>query len=475
MAKGSVQPRIRWEEIRAYADRFEENDIIQAMDAGAQGELVPLAGAGKGGLSTLGPLRVGEPIVRGWSVSALAITEGLRVTLAKGDAHLLFDVGAPGSPGPDGPFEASPLRLSYGSTELSFDEVVKPIGEALASLLRAALGEDPASTWSSWRRQPVSTRHLPDSEMLEIRPDGKVYLRITDACQERCKFCFFYQSDEVDNLLRHHDLRKAIEDLDVSTLQQVILTGGEPTLHPDFVEYIGVLHGKGFKQIILQTNGIRLAEDGVLESLLPYKDRLGIGFSLHSTSAESNDELTTVSHGFFDKKIAAIRKAIDMGFRSKITLVLSRHNLSELTSFIEMCADFGNADDIFLQFSLPSFEGRMSLFLDTYPRLSELSVSLPPALARARQLDVRVALCHQCQVPPCVIPEDVQHLESLWFCETPDMWSHQDRAYGPQCDDCSMRPWCSGVWSGYAEHFGTRELVAFAADEVAGPPKSPAG
>jgi MoaA/NifB/PqqE/SkfB family radical SAM enzyme len=298
-----------------------------------------------------------------------------------------------------------------------------------------------------------------------VRADGKAYLRITDQCQERCSFCFFYDTPNVDNLVRHHDVAELVAALDPETIQQVVLTGGEPTLDPRLPHYLATLASRGFRSIILQTNGIKLGEPGMLEALLPFRERLGIGFALHSATERTNDALTHGPPGAFPRKLQAIRAALALGFRCKLTLVLSRTNLPELVAFMETCSELLGGSDAFVGLSLPAIEGRMRLFLDSYPRLAELAVALPPALRRARELDLLVAFCHQCQVPPCIIPDDAQHLESLWFTERPAMWDH-DRAYGARCHGCAIREHCSGVWSRYAEHFGTGELVPLGAEEV---------
>ena len=468
-------PRIRWDAIRAYAQRFEEYDIIAQTDAASRGREQTVEATDSESQARFGPVAAGAEVSDGWRVAALRVTTaGLQVTLDGGDAgRVTFDVDGPGSSGPDGPFDSHPLRVTYQRTEAPYERFADA-GQALCDLLRQAPGEGELG-WHDWMgdaqsaRGPSRTRALPDADALDVRADGKIYLRITDSCQERCKFCFFYDTDEVDNLVRHHDIDELVDSLSAEGISQVIVTGGEPTLHPRLVQYVAALHGKGFAQIIVQTNGIGFADGTLLETLVPYRDRLGLGFSLHSATAATNDVLTTVSRGYFEQKVEAVERALALGFHCKVTLVLSRHNLGELVPFIELCHRLRAAGEFFVQLSLPSFQGRMLAFLDTYPRLAELTKALPPALARARELDLRVALCHQCQVPPCIIPEDVQHLESLWFCETPEMWSKGDRAYGAQCGECSMRPWCSGVWTGYAEAFGTDELRPFAAGDVERP------
>jgi MoaA/NifB/PqqE/SkfB family radical SAM enzyme len=467
--------RVRWSEVLAYASQFAELDIVRAIDPSAPSARIDVpAGALRArrprgrAVARFGPLDRGARL-GDWRVDLVAVADdAVRVLLVRREEEPVV-LALATAPGPSGPFDIPPVRITYERTAAPFASF-EPAGRALRDLLAAAAAPGSiAEAFPRWARDappaPVRTRALPDAETVDVRPDGKVYLRVTDACQERCLFCFFYDNPAVDNLVRDHDLDAVIGGLDPATVTQVVLTGGEPTLHPRFGDYLRALHGRGFRQIIVQTNGVRLAEPGALEALLPFADRLGLGFSLHAASAATNDALTTVAKGFFPLKLAAIRRAAALDLRTKITLVLSRHNLGELVAFVDLCHELTAGRGAFLQMSLPSFEGRMNLFVDTYPRLAEIAAALPPALRRARELGLPLALCHQCQVPPCIVPDDVQHLESLWFEHTPAMWEH-DRAYGEACARCAMRPWCSGVWAGYAARFGTAELRPFAPEEV---------
>lgn len=458
--------RVRWAEVLEYARSFSELALVRGIDPSERVDVAASALSARRprgkSLPRFGPIAAGEAI-GGWRVELVALDRDVvRVLLAGADGSVVLALGPDAAPGP---FDGPVVRGSYEKTRAPFASV-EPAGRAIRDRIAGA-----GSDWQLWLREAetssarLGTHTLPDAEAVDVRPDGKAYLRVTDACQERCTFCFFYDNPAIDNLLRDRDLDEVIARLDPNRVTQVILTGGEPTLHPRFAEYVAKLHARGLREIIVQTNGVRLAEPGALEALAPFADRLGLGFSLHAATAEVNDRVTCADKGYFPLKLEAIRRASELGFRSKITLVLSRHNLSELVPFVELCHALTAGSDSFAQVSLPSFEGRMRLFLDSYPRLGEIAIALPPALARARALGLRIALCHQCQVPPCVVPGDVQHLESLWFAATPAMWEH-DRAYGPACERCAMRPWCSGVWSGYAHRFGTAELVPFAPGEV---------
>lgn len=471
---------VRWDEIHRYARRFPEYKIVQAIAPDAQRIDVPLGRVGRRSPGTpvaaFGDLRPGDTLAQGWRVDVLRL-DGVvvRVECSRGASTVIFAAVVSSDARPPGPFDAAPLRLWYERTEAAFSSFCDAGRDLQGRLLASLAGGDEArwrslATADAARAMMAPAVHTRgDADALQVRADKKIYLRISDACQERCLFCFFYDTHDIDNLHRHHDLSEVIGGIDLAEIQQVVLTGGEPTLNPRLPEYIAMLAEKGCSQVILQTNGIRLNEPGYLEALLPYREVLGIGFSIHAASEATNDALTTVARGFFADKLRAVERCLDLGFRIKISLTLSRLNLGELVDFVELAAKLARGKLVPIQLTFPSFQGRQGRFLETYPRLEELAVAVPPALRRARELDLLVAFCHLCQIPPCVLPDDLQHMESLWFDAESSMWSEQERAYGPRCGECALRPRCSGIWKDYAAHFGTDALTPYRADEVPPP------
>ena len=420
---------------------------------------------GEGGqvIESMGPLVAGTSINDSWAVRELRRhSEGVHIKLGHIEGHEMVCVlQDPAVDAPEGCLTAADFPLWHFGDAASI-----PDGRTAFDGLKALLDEKPDGrddwfpevTEKPATGEPILTHRLPDSEVVQRRPDGKVYLRVTDSCQERCLFCFFYDTDEIDNLIRNHDLSEVVQKLDPSQTTQVVLTGGEPTLNPDLVSYVKVLHDRGFKDIIMQSNAIRLAKGDLLEQLEPYKDVLGIGFSVHAASEETNDVVTTVAKDFFAPKLVALKKASDMGFRIKCVFVMNKHNLCELTDFINLIDEHCKGSRPLIQFTFPSVHGRQALFMDSYPRLTDAGPALIPALKRAREVEVPVSFCHTCQVPPCIIPDQTEHLECMWFETPPQDWWDMDHGYGEACDSCVLRPRCPGVWQGYLEHFGTDEL-----------------
>lgn len=84
-------------------------------------------------------------------------------------------------------------------------------------------------------------------------------LTISTVCNQHCPYCFTsdYLGDSrtSHSFLEVSDFDARLDFLDRSDIDQVRLLGGEPTLHPQFPELIGLARARG-KKVVVFTNGL---------------------------------------------------------------------------------------------------------------------------------------------------------------------------------------------------------------------------
>jgi uncharacterized radical SAM superfamily Fe-S cluster-containing enzyme len=88
-------------------------------------------------------------------------------------------------------------------------------------------------------------------------------VEITDHCNLRCPTCYAASGPE---RLTHRSLDEVRAMLDAVIRSEgeadvVQLSGGEPTLHPQFFEVLAEARARPIKHLMLNTNGIRIAQD----------------------------------------------------------------------------------------------------------------------------------------------------------------------------------------------------------------------
>lgn len=88
-------------------------------------------------------------------------------------------------------------------------------------------------------------------------------LEITDRCNLTCPTCYAMSSPHYG---RHRTLEEVEKMLDIIVANEgepdvVQISGGEPTIHPDFFEILEIAKKKPIKHLMVNTNGIRIAKD----------------------------------------------------------------------------------------------------------------------------------------------------------------------------------------------------------------------
>jgi uncharacterized radical SAM superfamily Fe-S cluster-containing enzyme len=98
-------------------------------------------------------------------------------------------------------------------------------------------------------------------------------LEVTDACNLRCPTCYAGSGPE-RTTHRSLPVIEAMLDRIVANEQQpdiVQVSGGEPTLHPEFFAILDACRRRPIRHLMVNTNGIRIAtEDGFAERLAAY-------------------------------------------------------------------------------------------------------------------------------------------------------------------------------------------------------------
>ncbi|MFO0696829.1 MAG: radical SAM protein [Polyangiales bacterium] len=114
-------------------------------------------------------------------------------------------------------------------------------------------------------------------------------LEITDHCNLRCPTCYASSGPE---RLSHRPLAQIERMLDRIVANErepdvVQISGGEPTLHPDFFAVLDACRKRPIRHLMLNTNGLRIArEDGFAERLARYAPRFEVYLQFDSLSAE---------------------------------------------------------------------------------------------------------------------------------------------------------------------------------------------
>jgi uncharacterized radical SAM superfamily Fe-S cluster-containing enzyme len=97
-----------------------------------------------------------------------------------------------------------------------------------------------------------------------------ILIEITERCNLSCPTCFAGSSPQHSKMMSMETFTRQVDQLlagGKSSADVIQLSGGEPTVHPQLTEMIDLLVDRGFRQICINTNGIKLAQPTFAEGL----------------------------------------------------------------------------------------------------------------------------------------------------------------------------------------------------------------
>ena len=160
---------------------------------------------------------------------------------------------------------------------------------------------------------------------------------LTYACNLQCVHCLSSSGQRDERELSTEEAKKILDDLRDLQVFYINIGGGEPMVRRDFFELLeySVANGIGVK---FSTNGAFIDEEKARR--LAAIDYLDIQISLDGVDAATNDAVR--GEGSYDMAIRAMEnlKAANFG-QFKISVVVTRHNVSQLDQFKALADHYG--------------------------------------------------------------------------------------------------------------------------------------
>jgi MoaA/NifB/PqqE/SkfB family radical SAM enzyme len=164
-----------------------------------------------------------------------------------------------------------------------------------------------------------------------------VLVELTYRCNLDCFFCYndLGLRGEPLRTEQYFDFFADLRDLEVLNLT---LSGGEPLAHPDFLRLGARARELGFV-VRVKSNGHALRGEAA-RRLRDEVDPFLIEVSLHGATAATHDRQTRVP-GSFDRLLANLREALDLGLRIKINSTLTAWNEEETEGMLALADSLG--------------------------------------------------------------------------------------------------------------------------------------
>lgn len=223
----------------------------------------------------------------------------------------------------------------------------------------------------------------------EAAHDRRNWVRLTHDCNNRCTFCL--DSNALNGTIRSaEEIKIQIIEGRKKGMTRLILSGGEPTIHPNFLDFVRLGKKAGYRKIQTVTNGRMFSYPEFLQRAADYGlDE--ITFSLHGHTPKLHDRLVGVP-GAFEQEVKGLKAALAMGrFIINIDIVINKQNVPYLPEMLETFISWGVKEFDLLHvipFGNAWTEARHHLFYD----LDAHAETLKKAFAYSKRPDVHIWL-----------------------------------------------------------------------------------
>src|SRR5512143_1047967 len=189
---------------------------------------------------------------------------------------------------------------------------------------------------------PARSLDLPEG----IPPLGTFYIYLSDNCNLRCRHCWIVPrftdgKPDAGRVVDVDALLVAVREAKTLGLSSAKLTGGEPLLHPRFMEVVERLSAEGLN-LYMETNGTLLTAEAARH--LKGNTKLSfVSISLDGADAATHDAFRGVK-GAFDGALNGLSYLNDAGFRNtQIIMSVYRGNLSQVEALVQLAVARGAA------------------------------------------------------------------------------------------------------------------------------------
>lgn len=220
--------------------------------------------------------------------------------------------------------------------------------------------------------QKATIQKIPLSSTFELTP----------YCNLNCNMCYIRMGkkeiNEKGGILGKEKWMEYAEELKSLGCLFILLTGGEPILHPDFIYIYKELKKKGFI-ITINTNGTVINSE-IINTFKEYPPRR-VNVTLYGSSNETYKKLCHSSKGY-DKTIKAIKSLKDNEIATKLNATFVKDNIEDFNNIL----DISNQLEIPLEITSYLFPAMRSCKVDA----DILESRLKPEEAARLEWDIKI-------------------------------------------------------------------------------------
>ncbi len=191
----------------------------------------------------------------------------------------------------------------------------------------------------------------------------QIVWNITKACNMKCIHCYEAAGNRDTDELSSKEVIQGLDTLSKAGVTSIAFSGGEPSIHPNIIDYIGYSHNKGI-YVAMATNGYILADKDRSKNFVD----AGLEFvqiSLDGICPDTHDSFRGVD-GAWNKAVCSVENFVDAGIFVEVATTVTEHNKDEITEMIDFVRDLGARWFMLYNF-IPAGKGSEIIDMDLSP------------------------------------------------------------------------------------------------------------
>ncbi|MCX6744497.1 MAG: radical SAM protein [Candidatus Parcubacteria bacterium] len=292
---------------------------------------------------------------------------------------------------------------------------------------------------------------------------SRVDIKIIFNCNNCCAFCvqgdkrFKYQGRDLD------DIKEALASAKKDSCDEVVFTGGEPTIHPELIRAVEYAKSLGFKVIQIQSNGRMFAYKDFCQKIINAGAN-EFSPALHGSTTEIHDQLTC-SPGSWQQVVSGIKNLKSLGAHVLTNTVITTKNYQDLPSIANLLVEL-NVDQF--QFAYVHIIGSAAKNKEwIVPRKTDVM----PFVKRGLDIGIRANKRVMTEaIPYCLMQGYGYYIAEKQIPETQiydgdgllknykEYRTIRGKVKREECKKCKFFNDCEGPWKEYPEIYGWDEF-----------------
>jgi len=301
---------------------------------------------------------------------------------------------------------------------------------------------------------------------------GSSYLAIGYECNHNCRCCPLTTYDRLHKRLSYNQIKERVELIrQTETVEHIVLSGGEPMLHPDFLKILEFIAKKGFYVTVL-SNASQCRKKEVVKSIKKFmpKNKFDIITAIHSSNPAIHDRITGVQ-GSLMETLEGLDNLVEEGIPVTIKHIFNRISLFTLMDTFKYLEEH-YPPKVSFQFCTMDYSGRAEknieeLFLsmeDIQPSIEQVLDYLETKMVKKRNISfIETPLCLTDPYYWKYYSLISNRLNTYIATNTDERKADYNvpsecNPFYEACKKCDVQKWCVGVWKS-AYKYGQEGLL----------------